>query len=286
MYYHEDVFHIGTASPNDHLHPYRWVNASEGNTCPVVHSRFQREGNTQIDAYAKLMDVHQTSGQIEMVNEISGWLIARACNLPVAHSAFVAAIRAGDLPPAAVVAATNPDDVLYFFCTEEISQSQARGIVPNEVLVTEQAAWAHSHATLALDEWLGNADRHVNNLVRRRKDDFALIDHGRLLARGDTPPWWTHDELDGLKAASFPNLLHKHTYVYRNVTAAPAVSAGYSDCANKAQAQADAMRGALFEISYWCGTIAPGHSSEWLAFLVHRVQNARQLLADRFGILI
>lgn len=288
MNFQPDLFHVGTATPNDHLHPYRWVNASEGNTCPVVHSRFKREGATEVDAYAKLMHLHQPSGRIELINEITGWLLPKACGLPVAQSAFVAAIRAGDLPPdlLATLHNTTAQDVLYFFCTEEVSQSQARGIVPTETLIEEQAKWLHSHATLALDEWLANADRHVGNLVRRGKDDFVLIDHGRLLARSPVPPWWSQGELAALQDARFDNLLHHHTYVYRNINHPKAVAAGFEDCTQKAQLQADAMRRALFEIAYWCSKIAPGHSSDWLAFLVSRVQNARQLLADRFRILI
>lgn len=288
MIYQPDLFHVGTATPNDHMHPYRWVNASEGNTCPVVHSRFKREGATEVDAYAKLMDLHLPSGRIELINEITGWLLSKACGLPVADSAFVAGIRAGDLPHdlLATLSSSTPTDVLYFFCTEEISESQARGIVPTDTLIEEQSKWLHSHATLALDEWLANADRHVGNLVRRSKDDFVLIDYGRLLARNPVPPWWAPDELGGLQSTPFANHLHHNTYVFRNITNPRSVTAGFEDCARKAQLQSDAMRRALFEIAYWCSEIAPGHSSDWLAFLVARVQNARQLLADRFRILI
>lgn len=280
-----DRFQLGTAGPDDYLQAYRWVN--DGNVSPVLHGRFQRDDGP-IDAYAKLMDVHLPEGQIECLNEISGWLLARACGLPVAPSAFLACIRAGDLPNCAALQARAPaaGNLIYFFCTEQISNAQARGVVPTEELLDEQARWAHAHATLAMDEWLGNTDRHLNNLVRTGKDRFTLIDHGQLLRRADQPPpWWQPDELPDLVDTQFQNLLHHHIFLCRNITAPGPVNAAFQRCADSAESQDHNMRSALHEIAFWCGTIAPGHSAQWLHFLHERVKRAKDLLASRFRVL-
>lgn len=285
MNHQPDLFHLGTATPDDFLNPYRWVNTAENNVCPVLHCRFQRGAN-KVDVYAKLMDIHTPAGQIECINEISGWLIARACALPVASSAFLAPIRVGDLPDCMAVRqrSTTPGEVLYFFCTSEISRSQAIGIIANDTLLEEQASWAHCQATIALDEWLGNADRHLGNLVRQSKNTFALIDHGQLLRRADVPPWWHADELPTLTNTLMSNVLHHNVYHCRNISAAPVVNAAFEKCADNAQQQGQNMRQALHEISFWCSALAPGHSAAWLHFLHERTKHARELLAQRFRV--
>lgn len=285
MNHQPDLFHIGIATPDDFLNPYRWVNAVENNTCPVLQCRFQRGPDT-VDAYAKLMDVHTSVGQIECINEITGWLIAKACGLPVAEIAFLASIRVSDLPDCGAVRSrsTNPADALYFFCTSEISRSQATGIVANEALLDEQANWEHCQATIALDEWIGNTDRHLYNLIRQSKNQFALIDHGQLLRRNDLPPWWQTDELPALTAEPMRNVLHSNVYHCRNISAAPLVNDGFEKCADSAALQGQNMRNALYEISFWCSALAPGHSAAWLHFLHERTTNARGLLAQRFRV--
>lgn len=53
-------------------------------------------------------------------------------------------------------------------------------------LMKELSEWFNFRDTLAFDSWLGNGDRHLNNLMRRGKSNFALIDHDRLF--GDAHP--------------------------------------------------------------------------------------------------
>jgi len=280
-----EVFQVGIASPDEFASPYRWVNYEEGNTCPVLHARFALQNGRVFDGYAKLLDLQTAAGQAEYLNEITGWLIAKACGLPVAPSAFLAGISASDLPDCKAVrdAVSGSGSTLYFFCTEAVSPSQARGIVANEALVTEQFAWPFCHATIALDEWLGNADRHVHNFVRRAKNDFVLIDHGQLLRRTDTPPWWRAGELSSLQETFFANKLHSNVYLYANVSEPSKVTLGYQKSTQSATAQGDNMRRALHEIAYWCKVIAPGQSAEWLAFLLARCEQADTLLCKRFG---
>lgn len=280
-----DVFKVGIATPNQFKTPYRWVNTEEGNYCPVLHCQFTLDEGEAVDCYAKLMDLREPAGQIDCINEITGWLIAQACGLPVAPRAFIAAIRASDVPTCRAVRerTSSPDEALYYFCTEAISRSQARGIVADEDLVTEQRDWPHCHATIALDEWLGNADRHVHNLVRKAAKDFVLIDHGQLLRRSDTGPWWTPEELPSLGSTIFRNKLHHNVYVYGSITERSRVYDGYQLSTTSTAEQGHNMRKVLHEIAYWCRAIAPGHSAAWLSHLVRRTRNAETLLSKRFG---
>lgn len=193
------------------------MNDAQGNACPVLHCRFDLAGAGPTDVYAKLVDAATQQGTIMCLNEISGWLLARSSGLPVAESAFLAYIKASELPPfhAGALPATLANGTYLFFCSQEISRTQATGIIETDELLEEQAHWPHAHSTIALDECTGNADRHLGNLVRKAHQDFALIDHGRLLFRG-IEPCWQGDELAGLLDHTFDNLLH-----YNLVSAQP-----------------------------------------------------------------
>lgn len=281
---YQPKFRIRIVGPQQFVTPYRWVR--EGNVSQVLHGRFDIDGS-EIDAYAKVLRLSDPAGRVESVNEVTGWLIAQACGLPVAARAFIAAVRAEDLPADPTNALAPPHDRhVYMFGTEEISRAQPVGAVSTEDLVREQAVWRHCHGTIAFDEWIGNADRHVNNLVRRAAKDFVLIDHGRLLSRADQGPCWVPQELAELVSTQFGNLLHRHVYDHLRVTSRQKVNAGFRASADNAKMQADNTLPTLHEIAYWCSVLAPGHSAEWLRFLCARVRNAEPLLRRRFRLTI
>jgi hypothetical protein len=277
-------FKLKLATNDDFVIAHKWVSDEEENVTPVLHCRFNLDSDSPIDTYAKLMPLGTREGQIECINEISGWLLGQASGLPLANTAFLASVAADKLPPSQRLAVlTNPDEELFFFCTEAISKSQARAVMHADELAKEQSNWIHCNGTISFDEWTGNTDRHVNNLIRRAKNDFVLIDHGRLLSRRLEGPCWHTAELKDLRATPLSNLLFRHAYTCQSVTLPPALHAGYTKCAHQAAHQKQAMRVALHEISYWCSLVAPGVSAEWLHFLHHRTLNADALLQNRFG---
>ena len=262
------------------------MNDAQGNACPVLHCRFDLAGAGPTDVYAKLVDAATQQGTIMCLNEISGWLLARSSGLPVAESAFLAYIKASELPPfhAGALPATLANGTYLFFCSQEISRTQATGIIETDELLEEQAHWPHAHSTIALDECTGNADRHLGNLVRKAHRDFALIDHGRLLFRG-IEPCWQGDELAGLLDHTFDNLLHYNLYHCRNINSPAARTKGFTQCSDSAVHQAQDMRSVFFEISFWCSKLSPGSSAQWLDFLHQRMHRANVFLTQRFGLL-
>lgn len=286
MKYQPSHFLIGLASPDNFITPYRWANDDQGNVCPVLHCQFDRPGTGPTDVYAKVIDLTARQGVVMCLNEISGWLLARAGRLPVADTAFLASIRSselpsfkhGDLPP------EQPGGLRLFFCTQEISRTQATGLVSTEALITEQAHWPHVHGAIALDEYTGNPDRHAHNMVRKAHQDFALIDHGRLLYR-NAEPCWHADELEGLLDHGFVNAIHHNMYVHGNISASAARTNGFKQCSDSALHQAQNMRSVFFEIAYWCAKLSPGTSAQWLHFLNERMHRVDALLSKRFGIL-
>ena len=279
-------FLIGVAASDSFITSYRWANDDQGSVCPVLHCQFELHGKGPTDVYAKAIDLTTKQGVVMCINEISGWLLARAGHLPVAAAAFLANIRSnelpafkhGNLPP------EQPGGQRLFFCTQEISRTQATALVSTEALMTEQAHWPYVHDAIALDEYTGNSDRHVNNLVRKAHQDFALIDHGRLLYR-DIEPCWHGDELEGLLDHGFANVIHHNMYLYGNISSSDARTEGCKRCSDSALHQAQNMRAVFFEISYWCSKLLPGTSAQWLHFLNERMHRVDSLLCKRFGIL-
>lgn len=286
MNYQPAHFQIGLVQPTDFITSYRWVNDTQDNVCPVLHCRFNLEDTGQTDVYAKLVDVGTQQGVIMCLNEISGWLLARSSGLPAAKSAFLAYINGSELPvfQASALPPVLTNGTYLFFCSQEISPTQAVGIVETENLLEEQAHWPHAHGAITLDEYTGNADRHLRNMVRIAYRDFALIDHGRLLYR-NAEPCWHSDELDDLLDYQFNNSLHYNLYHCRNINSPDAKTNGFTQCSDSAARHAQNMRSVFFEISFWCSKLSPGISAKWLNFLHQRVRRANALLTQRFGLL-
>lgn len=278
---------IQATAPSVFVTGFGWTNDSEGNVCPVLHARFELPEIGKIDAYAKALDLSNLDGRVSCLNELTGWLLAKASGLPVAERAFFAWIDATATPPFAGTGSLPAPSVSgsrLYFCTQEITRSHARGIVATDQLVDEQACWSSVHAAIAFDEMIANADRHLNNLVRRAPGDFVLIDHGRLLYR-DAEPCWAVDELESLEPHSFPNLLHHHTYPCRGIFSPGDCSDGFELSRDSAEKHAQNATKAFFEIAFWCSQIFPGASSSWLHFLRRRGAGFEALLSKRFGVL-
>jgi hypothetical protein len=295
MNYQHQHFRVGLAVPGSFITSYGWTNDTEASACPVLHCQFDLPSTGTVDAYAKVIDVTTQQGVIMCLNEISGWLLARAGGLPVAESAFLAYIRTDELPAFAygTLPAEQAGGVRLFFCTQAISRAQATGLVRTEALIAEQTQWPHMHGTLALDEYTGNSDRHTGNMVRKSAGEFVLIDHGRLLFRNPAEPGapkahdpcWEVSELTNLLEHAFKNILHHNIYLYGNISSAAARTDAFKKCAESALEQAQNMRSVFFEIAYWCSKLSPGASAQWLEFLNERMSRINDLLSKRFGLL-
>ena len=53
-------------------------------------------------------------------------------------------------------------------------------------------SWSNFKSLVAFDDWVGNIDRNIGNLIFIKKDDIGVIDHGQLFGVID----WQHEEID------------------------------------------------------------------------------------------
>lgn len=277
--------------PQQFITHYDWTYSYQGNISPVLHARFMSpEG--EFDGYAKPFDWNDAEQATVVLNEISGWLLAKACGLPCPPKAFFIQLPVNSLPSyngPQPLPQPDPNGYVICFATQAVANTAVRGIYPTELLVKEQSEWPLCDKTIAFDEAIANTDRHLFNLLRRSEGDFVLIDHGFLLRDANIPYpiHWDSGMLEAMTEESFENLLHKNTYPLFG-RSSPAVcvngltqGTGFSDKIHQA------AKSVLFEIAFWCSKLLPGTSARWLRFLTQRTRQdlMSTLLHQRFGLI-
>lgn len=288
--YQPDHFAIGLFPAESFVTAYEWTHGRAGNVTPVIHARFVDGLGAEFDAYAKPFAHNSQYGATLALNEATGWLLARACGLPVPDRAFFTTLAAEELPVYTGDAPLPCDQQgrMLCFATQDAGQTAVRGMFHANLLATEQANWPRCNDTIAFDEAIANPDRHLSNLLRRRCNDFVLIDHGFLLRQHDTyPEHWKPGALAKMVDTPLDNLLHLNTYVLQSRTAPTVCKPAFEACEAFMQQQRPQIQRALFEISFWCSKLLPGHSAQWLRFLYDRFAQAHlsPLLQKRFGLL-
>lgn len=273
---------------------YEWTNNRDKNITPVLHARFALEDGSEIDAYAKPFSPHDEHDATVALNEVTGWLLARACGLPVPERAFFAVLSLQELPPYVQNKHTRPlpvadgDGHILCFATQDAGISAVRPAFATEQLLAEQTKWPHCNHTIAFDEAIANPDRHIGNLFRRRAHDFVLIDHGFLLRNSSNfPQHWQPGVLASMLNQAFANLLHYNTYISTSRTAPTVCEPACRECEEFVAKMQPQVRQALFEIAFWCNKLLPGRSAQWLNFLYSRTRQPllSALLHKRFGLL-
>ncbi|RRD43517.1 hypothetical protein EII18_02940 [Comamonadaceae bacterium OH3737_COT-264] len=288
--YQRDHFAIGILPAESFVTAYEWTHGRHGNVTPVIHARFVDSDGTEFDAYAKPFAHNSEYDTTLALNEATGWLLARACGLPVPDRAFFTTLALEELPVYTGCAPLPCDSQgrMLCFATQDIGPTAVRGLFSEDSLIQEQANWSRCNDTIAFDEAIANPDRHLFNLLRRRCNDFVLIDHGFLLRQHETyPEHWKPGALAQMVATPLDNLLHLNTYICQSRTAPAICMSAYQACEAFMQQQRPQMQRALFEISFWCSKLLPGRSAQWLRFLYDRFEPAQValLLQKRFGLL-
>lgn len=277
--------------PSQYVTYHDWTFGVDGNATPVLHARF-RSDDCEFDGYAKPFSIYEPHEASTMLNEVTGWLLARSCNLPCSERAFFIEIPAAELPTyngRAQLPALTDRGTYLCFVTQAISNVSVRGIVSTEKLVQEQSAWPHCNSAIAFDEGIANPDRHVYNLLRTGDSQFSLIDHGYLL-RDDPnkyPDYWEDGALPLRVSRAFENLLHRHTYIVLNRNSQAVCAQACKDGVALGEQLRKSVQKHSFEISFWCSVLTPGKSGNWLNFLYSRVKKTQMydLLNRRFGLL-
>ena len=225
------------------------------------------------------------AGRRGLANEICGYLIAHACDLPQPPSASVVPVPLDTLPAGrpkwvdqVVEAARSkgrPHCLYPAFCTGPLEGLSAffslQGRDP-ELLRQDVLKWRDLPRVLAFDDGVANVDRHFNNLIRLRRQSYAIIDHGRLVHPfGD----WQVADLNPLGL-----------YTHRLLGLAYAGKEADDATVSATLAESDRLSGALAKVSndvaYWLKrVVGEGDGAAFLEFLKNRLINIEQVLRNR-----
>jgi hypothetical protein len=275
--------------PQGYLAFLKWTDPEVRNVECVHRAHFHHPRRGAVTAYAKLYPPSD-SGSKGLANEIAGYLIAEACDLPRAPFAFVAAIPLEKLPvdsaPEWIVErvrrlqSQGKSSVLYpAFCAAPvdgaISAQVALGQRPSELLRKDILEWRDLARVLAFDDGIANVDRHFNNLLRVGRQRYVAIDHGCLVvSRGG----WTADELD-------PNALYRNVLFKNLFEDSPPADIG-SAALLEAERLAKALELARHDLQYWLRQVLSESDAEsFETFFAKRLSNIEFLLRKRYNLL-
>lgn len=271
--------------------PHDWTHDRHGNLNPVLHARFSAEDG-EFDGYAKPFNWADQDETTVILNEVTGWLIARAAGLPCPPRAFFIQIPATALPAYSgkvQLPGSDTNGMLLCFVTEAVANTAVKGMFDTAQLVKEQSEWKYCDSTIAFDEGVANSDRHAFNLLRKSANDFVLIDHGFLLREPSAPypAYWADEVIETQTTQAFDNRLHANTYIHLGRTAPDVAAYGCSKSVEFSATLRKATHQAFFEIAFWCSKLLPGSSARWLHFLHHRMEPSLldALLSRRYGML-
>lgn len=170
-----------------------WINDKDGHLNPVFIGEF-RHPDGDITAYCKLYDERKKG----IINEIIGFLAAYALGISQPQHAFIAMLPSARLPGFAKTAKSREGNLwmqgksnVLCFCTSRLDGYSAAIHLNRPIdsgwneLCEDIARWQEYGAAVALDENIAHTDRHANNLLRLGRQQYALIDNGRLVNGGD-----------------------------------------------------------------------------------------------------
>ncbi len=120
------------------------------------------------------------SDSLGIVNEVTGYIIAKGCDLPVAQHAGLIQV------PSKIFDNSKPSNDEWCFIVSSVPGDlpvtlyQANLIEECQVLINLVASWGRISDTIAFDDWTANEDRHLGNFLVAGKDKIFLIDHSNL----------------------------------------------------------------------------------------------------------
>lgn len=276
---------IEQLGPMSYLAFLRWTDAAVQNK-ECVHIgqvHHPRHGGTA--SFVKIYPPTR-AGMRGLANEVAGYLVAFACNLPQPPSASIVPVPLDKLLDGRptwiddVVAAQENRGASHFypgFCTGPLdgqSAYLALGGRDPELLRQELLKWRDLPRVLALDDGIANVDRHLNNLIRLRRHSYALIDHGRLVhPLGD----WDVTQLEPL--ALFRHRLLEILYLGRT-----ADDATVSATLNEADQLSAAIAKVTNDADFWLKRILGNDDgAAFVHFLSQRLGNIEIILRKRHG---
>lgn len=256
-----------------------WVDEEDGHMNPVFIAEFEHPSG-RMNAFCKLYNPASKG----LINEITGFLIARSYGIPQPQHAFLLFLSAAKLPRVGDIAERYGNEWMkgkphfQIFCTSRLDGQNAalyfrrNGLLP-EMLAEEVQQWRGYAPTVALDEHIAHTDRHSNNLLRLGKRKYAIIDNGRLVSeKGEN---WGTSELCNNR--NYPNLLWDWV--------------GGKDCQGRAIVSAEHHESEFKKIEpelvFWQNQLLPNpqENLSFRDFLQYRARETPCLLKNRFGLI-
>ena len=115
-----------------------------------------------------------------ILNEITGYIIAKGCDLPIAQHAGIIQVSPkffGDTEVShdewCFIVSSVPGEL-------PVALYNAQMLTECQALMNIVAAWSKISETIAFDDWTANEDRHLGNILVAGKDKIFLIDHSNL----------------------------------------------------------------------------------------------------------
>lgn len=267
-----------------------------GHLNPVFIGEFEHPDAGNITAFCKIYNP-DTKG---LINEIIGFLMARALNIKQPDCAFITLIPKDRLPDLNHIAKRkdnkwlklkNCPDVLPLFCTSRLDGHSA-AIHFNEKdtqddlitpLANDISQWSQYSAAIALDETIAHTDRHLNNLLRLGSKQYAVIDNGILiseLARSD----WHSDMLQ--KDKLFTNCLYDIVMKNRNCRT-PSQDDIQRQSIVCGEQHSHCINMIANELNFWLNKLLAQDERQALnEFLDYRIKETSWLLKQRYQILL
>lgn len=151
---------------------------SEGKMADTFLCALEWSDGTKTKAYAKCFSNARSRG---LVNEITGFLLAKSAHIPVPARAGLLEIPAAAFP--------GVDPINFYKYAFVISEAVGETLVSSYLigdlrkhasLVDLVRNWTKLPEALAFDDWVANVDRNQGNILIRGPDDVILIDHSNL----------------------------------------------------------------------------------------------------------
>ncbi|MBC3249404.1 hypothetical protein BFS14_03700 [Serratia fonticola] len=221
-------------------------------------------------SYVKIFEHEKGIG---IFNEILGYLLTKASDLPVPPKAGILILPEGILQMLGV-----PVSPIAFVTSKVAGNSPCSyhnigDMVSYESLRSILDGWSNLHKTIAFDEWVANQDRNLGNLIIDSNGQVTLIDHSNMPVGLLWQPVDLYVDI---------NPVNKLELALRSEPTLPQ-KMGIVDGAS---GQDEALDVALDEILFWCDKLLNKNAKEALVlFLSQRAIFSRARLSKRLGVL-
>ncbi|MFC3902529.1 hypothetical protein SAMN05421749_103285 [Acinetobacter marinus] len=271
---------------NDRFYSFiDWVNPKYQNLNPVFVATYNLPNVGLVTAYSKIYQL--SADKRSLINEIVGYLFASALGIPQPEYAFLAEIPTTHLRDVAVkypqFAWLTKLNYYPAFCTSRLDGETA-GIFLGDVIhtqakvQTELNKWKALPNAVTLDENIAHTDRHLNNLIRIRHNEYATIDNGRLIC--DISDDWQCTMLAPKKhyTNKLSQMACNHSPSNDQVSTMLSISEKHQNAFEQIQD----------ELIYWAGQLIPNNTdrSHFLSFIQDRTGLTKWLIEQRYHRLI